>query len=123
MQRGKIDTMISRDGLSDFRTCQHFCSMRQQNARGRPARLGSARLRSAPPPGKPSSTQGQSTLGNLCRTLHVLTLVTGLFWGRLGFDAGYKTLGACRVGNRTRKSTVAQSIIANDDNYGAQLAA
>src|SRR3989338_6628515 len=85
------------------------------------ARLGSARLGHAA--GKPSSTQGQSTLGNLCRTLHVLTLVTGLFWGRLGFDAGYKTLGACRVGNRTRKSTVAQSIIANDDNYGAQLAA
>ena len=27
--------------------------------------------------------------------------------GRLGFDAGCETLGACRVGNRTRKSTVA----------------
>lgn len=27
--------------------------------------------------------------------------------GRFGFDAGDETLGACRVGNRTRKSTVA----------------
>jgi len=37
--------------------------------------------------------------------------------------AGYtsrKTLGACRVGNRTRKSTVATFIVANDDNYGAE---
>ena len=39
--------------------------------------------------------------------------------GRLGFDAGCETLGACRVGNRTRKSTVATSIVANDENYGA----
>ena len=39
-------------------------------------------------------------------------------WGRLGFDAGNKTLGACRVGNRTRKSTVATFIVANDETYG-----
>jgi len=41
--------------------------------------------------------------------------------GRLGFDAGSETLGACRVGNRTRKSTVATFIVANDENYGAEF--
>lgn len=40
--------------------------------------------------------------------------------GRLGFDAGSETLGACRVGNRTRKSTVATSIVANDETYGEE---
>lgn len=44
-----------------------------------------------------------------------------LVWGRLGFDAGSETLGACRVGNRTRKSTVATFIVANDENYGAEF--
>jgi len=34
--------------------------------------------------------------------------------------AGSETLGACRVGNRTRKSTVATFIVANDENYGAE---
>ena len=44
-----------------------------------------------------------------------------LVWGRLGFDAGSETLGACRVGNRTRKSTVATFIVANDDTYGVEF--
>jgi len=43
-----------------------------------------------------------------------------LVWGRLGFDAGSETLGACRVGNRTRKSTVATFIVANDAHYGME---
>jgi len=42
----------------------------------------------------------------------------------LQYDAGSETLGACRVGNRTRKSTVATFIVANDENYeGYALAA
>jgi len=35
-------------------------------------------------------------------------------------DAGSETLGACRVGNRTRKSTVATFIVANDAHYGME---
>jgi len=37
---------------------------------------------------------------------YVPTLQAEVPRGRLGFDAGYKTWGACRVGNRSRKFAV-----------------
>ena len=39
------------------------------------------------------------------------------YWGRLGFDAGINTKGACREGSNSRKSITATYIVANDDNY------
>jgi len=51
-------------------------------------------------------TNAGSTLWNLWRKLASQYQQQKL-WGRLGFDAGSEARGACRLGNRSRKSTVA----------------
>ena len=64
-------------------------------------------------------SRGLAYTANAC---HSSSFMERQVRGRLGFDAGCETLGACRVGNRTRKSTVATSIVANDENYGQEFA-
>ena len=40
----------------------------------------------------------------------------GMNWGRLGFDVGVETLGACR-GTEYLVNPAVNLIVANDDNY------